>query len=179
VHKIIAVLTLTSVMLGSVAVNAGAQQNGIVIENNGVSESSSAAGADNVQISRAPGNSSSTDGAGISNEAGYLVKEEKNRERKDRGNRNNTEELAAAPAEEPVAAPADETYDAYAEGGEWFDPAAAPQEVPAESTEQSNLPIQLPNTGSGNSAPLPLDTAVAGLLVVLAGGAVLSRRRLA
>src|SRR5215211_9524408 len=101
------------------AMPSAAQQNGVVIQNNGVDSSDSAAGADNVQISNNPGNGQSLSGGGLNNETG----EAKDRDRKDRGARNNAD---AAPAEEyaapvdeyaaPVdeyAAPAEEEYQAY------------------------------------------------------------------
>src|SRR3954462_1586859 len=80
---------------------SAAQQNGVIIQNNGVDSADSAAGADNVRISNNPGNGQTLSGGGQNNEIGTVEKE---RNRKDRGARDNAE---AAPAEEYVA-PAEE-----------------------------------------------------------------------
>ena len=105
---------------------SAAQQNGVVIQNNGVDSSDSAAGADNVRISNNPGNGQSLSGGGPNNETG----EAKDRNRKDRGARNNAE---AAPAEEN-AAPAESmpprpkvTTQAYADEG-YVEPVPAVEE---------------------------------------------------
>ena len=91
---------LAAVLLTGWAMPSAAQQNGVVIQNNGVDSADSAAGADNVRISNNPGSGASLSGGGLNNETG----EAKERNRKDRGARNNAE---AAPAEE-YAAPAEE-----------------------------------------------------------------------
>src|SRR5829696_6879689 len=91
---------------------ATAQQNGVVIQNNGVDSSDSAAGADNVHISNSPGSGRSLSGGGLNNGTG----EAKERNRKDRGARNNAE---AVPAEQSAesAAPSEEDYQAYFDKG--------------------------------------------------------------
>src|SRR5688500_2492090 len=93
---------LAMALLTGWSMPSAAQQNGVVIQNNGVESSDSAAGADNVRISNAPGSGASLSGGGLNNETG----EAKERHRKDRGARNNAE---AAPAEEYVA-PAEGDY---------------------------------------------------------------------
>ena len=71
---------VAAVLLTGWAVPSAAQQNGIVIQNNGVDSSDSAAGADNVRISNNPGNGRSLSGGGLNNEIGTT----KERNRKDR-----------------------------------------------------------------------------------------------
>jgi LPXTG-motif cell wall-anchored protein len=173
-RRAMAILALTGALCGWWALPVGAQQNGIVIENNGVDNSNSAAGADNVRISRADGNSSSNNGAGANNETANVVNE-KNRARKDRGDRNNADELAA-PAEEAPAAPAEGDYQAYTDDSGYADPAAAAQEEVAQPAGQSNLPIKLPNTGVGDTPSLPLAAMAAALLAMALGGVSLKRR---
>jgi hypothetical protein len=172
-RRTIVALAIAGALAGSWAMPSVAQD-GIVIQNNGVNNTDSAAGADNVNVSLAAGNSSSTNGPGANNEAGQLVREEKDRTRKDRGNRNNTEELAA-PVEEG-AVPAEGDLQAYAEGEEWVEP--APQELVAEQAQDANASVlQLPNTGVGGDLSLPLYMILAGGAAVAAlGGARLSRR---
>ena len=92
-------LALASALLGGWVLPASAQSNGLVIQNNGVDSTNSAAGADNVRISRAPGKSSSNNGGGAGNQEKRAVREPK--DRKDRGNRNNGG--GAAPADETAA----------------------------------------------------------------------------
>src|SRR4051794_4212441 len=109
-----------------------AQQNGVYIENNGVDSSNSAAGADNVRISRSPGNSNSNNGAGANNEVRTTTRAEK--ARKDRGDRNGGGG-DAAPVADDAAAPAGDDYQAYAEptgndeSAVAAQPEAAPQDV--------------------------------------------------
>lgn len=158
---------------GVVLAPAGAQE-GIVIENNGVSNSDSARGADNVNISRNDGNSSSNNGAGANNEVRRVDKEP--RERKDRGNRNND-----GGGGEAAAAPAEGDYQAYTEGEEWVDPAAGQGEyvatAPVEDAVQMTAPIQLPNTGSGaRNDALPFALIGAGLAVAVLGTEAVRRR---
>jgi hypothetical protein len=154
---------------------AAAQDNGLVIQNNGVNSSDSAAGADNVQISRAPGNSSSSNGAGMNNEIATVEKAPKERNRKDR----DRTAVDAAP-EEAYVPPAEGEYDAYADGSEWVDPAAgemaaAPEELSPQAVDP-NLPVQLPNTGAGAGGMTPFFAIVAGIAAAGFGVLGLSRR---
>jgi hypothetical protein len=154
---------------------SAAQQNGVVIQNNGVDSRDSAAGADNVRISNAPGSGASLSGGGLNNETG----EGKERNRKDRSARNNAE---AAPAEEYVApteeyvAPAEGDYQAYAE--EYVEPVPAVEEsVVDPSTQQSTQQVlKLPSTGVGFTGSMPL--AAAGLAALALGAGSLGRRLL-
>jgi hypothetical protein len=150
---------------------SAAQQNGVVIQNNGVDSSDSAAGADNVRISNAPGSGSSLSGGGLNNE----TVEGKERNRKDRGARNNAEAAApeeyVAPAEEYVA-PAEGEYQAYAE--EYVEPVPAVEESVVDPSTQQVL--KLPSTGAGFASSMPM--AVAAALAALAFGAGSLRRRL-
>ena len=57
-RSIIAAALAVALLIGW-AMPSLAQQNGVVIQNNGVDSSDSAAGADNVQISNAPGSGAS------------------------------------------------------------------------------------------------------------------------
>ncbi len=165
-------LAVSMLMVGAALAPVAAQQ-GIVIENNGVDNSDSARGADRVNISRASGASSTTDGAGVNNESGRVVRD-KNRERKDRDSRNSNGG-EPAPAETLDAAPVDGEYQPYTEDGAWIEPVAEPEVLaPDSSTSDPNLPIQLPNTGVGGSWSLA--SIVAGVLSILM--AVISRRRL-
>jgi hypothetical protein len=178
-RKAIVAVALAGAMFGGLALPMAAQD-GIVIQNNGVDNTNSAAGASNVNISRAAGNSSSTNGAGVNNDAGMVVKE-KNRNRKDREARNNNGGGDEIPADAVEAAPAEGDYQAYNEGGEWVDPAAAPQEMIAEPAAQPldpNLPVKLPNTGAGPSGGLPLAWIAAAVSAAAGAGAGLRRRLL-
>ena len=55
---------LAVALLAGWCMPSAAQQNGVVIQNNGVDSSDSAAGADNVRISNSPGNGRSLSGGG-------------------------------------------------------------------------------------------------------------------
>src|SRR5918998_673971 len=135
---------LAVALLAGWSMPSAAQQNGVVIQNNGVDSSDSAAGADNVRISNSPGAGTSLSGGGLNNTTG----EAKDRDRKDRGARNNAE---AAPAEEYVApaeeyvAPAEGDYQAYAE--EHVEPVPAVDASGADPASQQVL--KLPSTGAG------------------------------
>jgi hypothetical protein len=169
-RSIIAAVAAAALLTGW-AMPSAAQQNGIVIQNNGVSSTDSAAGADNVRISHNPGAGTSLSGGGLNNTTG----EAKDRDRKDRAARNNAE---AAPAEEYVApaeeyvAPAEGDYQAYAE--EYVEPVPAVDASAADPSAQQVL--KLPSTGVGFASSLPL--AAAAGAVALALGATSLRRRL-
>ena len=170
-RSIIAALTAALLLTGW-AMPSAAQQNGIVIQNNGVSSTDSAAGADNVRISNNPGAGTSLSGGGLNNATG----EAKERDRKDRGARNNAEaapaEEYAAPAEEYVA-PAEGDYQAY--GEEYVEPVpAADASVADPSTQQV---LKLPSTGAGDASSMPL-TAAAGVAGLVLGAMSLRRRLL-
>ncbi|MCA9880582.1 MAG: hypothetical protein KC442_22455 [Thermomicrobiales bacterium] len=179
-RKILVTAALAGLMLAGGALTADAQD-GIVIQNNGVDSSQSAAGADNVNISRSNGNSASNNGAGANNEVRTLNREEKKRDRKDRSNRT-SDEVADAPVDSGEWAPEDTgTYDAYAEEStDWTEPVAAPVDMAAEvqpAPESSgNLPIQLPNTGAGIDEAMPLAAFAAGVFSA-AFGSMSWRRR--
>ncbi|MBW3632767.1 MAG: hypothetical protein KY456_07045, partial [Chloroflexi bacterium] len=144
-------LAIAGVVLAACAVPSAAQD-GIVIQNNGVDSSDSAAGADSVRISNNPGNGAALSAAGANNEIGTGVKE---RNRKDRGARNNAE---AAPAEEYVApaeeyvAPAEGEYQAYTDAGEYVEPVAAPEQTAVDTTTQQQQVLRLPSTGVGDAS---------------------------
>jgi hypothetical protein len=161
------------VLLTGWAMPSAAQQNGIVIQNNGVDSSDSAAGADNVRISNNPGAGTSLSGGGLNNATG----EAKERNRKDRGARNNAEaapaEEYAAPAEEYVA-PAEGDYQAYAE--EYVEPVPAVEEAVVDTSAQQEQVLKLPSTGAGLASSMPL--AAAAGIAGLALGAMSLRRRL-
>ena len=162
---------VAAALLASWAMPSAAQQNGIVIQNNGVDSSDSAAGADNVRISNNPGNGQSLSGGGLNNEIGT----NKDRNRKDRGARNSAE---AAPAEEVAAAdefvpPAEGDYQAYADEG-YVEPVPAVEESIDSSSQQV---LKLPSTGAGMETSMPLAVA-AGLAALALGATSLRRRRL-
>ena len=88
---------------------------------------------------------------------------------KDRGARNSGEAapVEAAPVEAaPVeAAPAEGELQAYSEGEQYVDPAAAPAAAPAEvaqPVEAEPVTLQLPNTGTGFESGMPLAAVWAG-----------------
>jgi LPXTG-motif cell wall-anchored protein len=151
---------------------SAAQQNGVVIQNNGVDSSDSAAGADNVHISNSPGDGHSMSGGGANNGTG----EANERNRKDRGARDNGEaapaEQSAAPAEE-FAAPVEGDYQAYGDEGA-VEPAPAVAESAGDPSTQPVL--KLPSTGSGFTSSLPLAAAMG--MAALALAAMSARRRL-
>lgn len=153
---------------------SAAQQNGIVIQNNGVDSSDSAAGADNVRISNNPGNGRSLSGGGLNNEIGTT----KERNRKDRGARNNAEaapaEEYAAPAEEYVP-PAEGDYQAYADEG-YVEPVPAVDKSLDVPTQQEQV-LKLPSTGTGSMSAMPY-AAAAGVAALALGATTLRRRRL-
>ena len=180
-RKLLVTAALAGVLMGGGLMSVSAQE-GIVIQNNGVDSSHSAAGADNVNISQANGNSASNNGSGANNEVRTLNREERTRDRKDRSERT-SDEVADVPAEGETWVPEDTgTYDAYAEDGtDWTDPVTAPVEMAAEvqpaPVATGNLPIQLPNTGSGIEESFPLEAFAAGALSA-ACGSISWRRRL-
>lgn len=163
---------VAAVLLAGWAMPSTAQQNGVVIQNNGVDSSDSAAGADSVRVSNNPGNGQSLSGGGVNNEIGTT----KERNRKDKGERNNAD---AAPAEEyaaPVdeyAAPAEGDYQAYADEG-YAEPVPEVDTNVADASAQQVL--KLPSTGTGFTSSMPL--AAAAGVVALALGATSLRRRL-
>lgn len=180
-RKILVTAALAGALLGGAGLTASAQE-GIVIQNNGVDSSHSAAGADNVNISRADGNSASNNGAGANNEVRTLNREERTRDRKDRSDRTSDEVAEVAPDGGEWVPDDTGTYDAYAEDGtDWTEPVTAPVEMAAEvqpaPESTGNLPIQLPNTGAGIEESLPLAAFAAGALSA-ALGSVSWRRRL-
>ena len=163
---------VTAALLTGWAMPATAQQNGVVIQNNGVDSSDSAAGADNVQISNSPGSGRTSSGGGLNNTTG----EAKDRNRNDRGARNNAE---AAPVEEYAAAgdgyvpPAEGDYSASGEEG-YVEPVPAVEESVDGSSGQV---LKLPSTGAGIETSMPL-AAAAGLAALALGATSLRRRRL-
>ncbi|MCA9877041.1 MAG: hypothetical protein KC442_04655 [Thermomicrobiales bacterium] len=171
------------VLLGSGTMSSSAQD-GIVIQNNGVDSSHSAAGADNVNISRADGNSASNNGSGANNEVRTVNREERNRNRKDRSERTSDEVSDVAPAEGGEWVPEDSgAYEAYAdESSDWTEPVAAPENLVAEvqpaPDPSGTLPIQLPNTGTGLEDTLPLAAFAAGIFAAASGTESLRRRLL-
>jgi LPXTG-motif cell wall-anchored protein len=166
-RSIIATVVAGALLTGW-AIPSAAQQNGVVIQNNGVDSSDSAAGADNVRISNSPGNGRSLSGGGLNNEIGTT----KERNRKDRGARNNAE---AAPAEEYVP-PAEGEYQAYADEG-YVEPVPAVEESVAVPAQQDQV-LKLPSTGTGSESAMPF-AAAAGLAALALGTMNLRRRRLA
>ena len=154
---------VAAVLLTGWAMPATAQQNGVVIQNNGVDSSDSAAGADNVHISNSPGSGRSASGGGQNNSTGPA----RDRDRKDRGARNTAE---AAPVEE------------YAAAGDGYVPPAEGDFLPAPAVDESvdsssGQVLKLPSTGSGIESSMPL-AAAAGLAALALGATSLRRRRL-
>ena len=172
-RRTIAAMTLAAALLAGWTMPAAAQQNGIVIQNNGVDSSNSAAGADNVNISYNPGNAGTASGGGLNNETGTAVRE---RDRKDRDARKSAEaapvEEYVAPAEEYVA-PAEGDYQAYADPGEYVEPAPAPDANVGDASAQQVL--KLPSTGIGSEASMPLAAVVTGIAGLALGFTSLRR----
>jgi LPXTG-motif cell wall-anchored protein len=160
---------LAVALLTAWAMPSAAQQNGVVIQNNGVDSSDSAAGADNVHISNSPGSGRSLSGGGLNNG----TSEAKERNRKDRGARNNAE---AAPAEQSAesAAPAEEDYQAYADEG-YVEPDPAVEASVVDPATQHVL--KLPSTGAGFTSLMPLAAAL-GTAALALGAMGLRRRQL-
>lgn len=180
-RRIFVTAALAGALLGGGLLSASAQD-GIVIQNNGVDSSHSAAGADNVNISEASGNSASNNSSGANNEVRTLNREERTRDRKDRSERSSDDVAEAAPEGGEWVPEDTGTYDAYAEEGtDWTEPVAAPVELAAEvqpaPDSSGNLPIQLPNTGAGIEEAVPLAAFAAGALSA-ASGSLSWRRRL-
>jgi LPXTG-motif cell wall-anchored protein len=172
-------VTLAGALLTGWALPAAAQQNGIVIQNNGVDSTDSAAGADNVRISNNPGNAQGSSAGGVNNETVRAVREPRERVRKDRGARNSGEAAPVEAAPVEAAAPAEGDLQAYSEGEQSVDPAAAPAAAPAEvaqPVEAEPVTLQLPNTGSGSESGMPLAAALAGMAAAASGVASLRRR---
>jgi hypothetical protein len=94
----------------------------------------------------------------------------KDRNRKDRGARNNAE---AAPAEEYVP-PAEGDYQAYADEG-YVEPVPVAEEVVADVSTQQQV-LKLPSTGAGFASSMPFAAAAGAAAVAL--GATSLRRRL-
>ncbi|MGH2615282.1 MAG: LPXTG cell wall anchor domain-containing protein [Thermomicrobiales bacterium] len=167
-------VALAGALLTGWALPTAAQQNGIVIQNNGVDSTDSAAGADNVRISNNPGNAQGSSGGGVNNETLRADRAPRERDRKDRGARNSGE---AAPVENaPVeAAPAEGDLQAFSEGEQYVDPAAAPAAV-ADPAEAESVTLQLPNTGTGVENGMPVLAALAGMAALMSGVTSLKRR---
>jgi hypothetical protein len=171
-------LALAGVVLAACAVPLAARQDGIVIQNNGVDSTDSATGADGVRISNSSGNGQALSAAGANNEIGTVARE---RQRKDRGARNNVE---AAPAEEYVApaeeyvAPAEGDYQAYTDAGEYVEPVAAPEQTAIDTSTEQQLVLKLPSTGVGDPESLPLTAAAVGFAAAALGTFGLRRRHI-
>lgn len=171
-RRSIVAAVLAAVLVTGWAMPGAAQQSGVVIQNNGVDSSDSAAGADNVRISNSPGSGSSASGGGLNNATGTA----KDRNRKDRGARNNAE---AAPVEEYAASgdgyvpPAEGDYLASGQEG-YAEPVPAVEESVDSSSDQV---LKLPSTGAGIEASMPA-AAAAGLGALALGAMSLRRRRL-
>ena len=170
-RSIIAAVVAAALLTGW-AMPSAAQQNGVVIQNNGVDSSNSAAGADNVRISNNPGNGRTSSGGGLNNSTATG----KDRNRKDRSARNNAE---AAPVEDYAAGddyvpPAEGDYQAAGDQG-YVEPAPVVEESAVASSSQNV--VKLPSTGSGTESSLSL-AAAAGLAALAFGAASLRRRRL-
>ena len=165
-RRTIIALALTGTLVSGWALPVEAQQDGIIIQNNGVDSYDTAAGESNVRISQNPGNSTAMESVGLNNEVAVGERAPRNRDRK---NRDNAEEMAA-PVE---AAPVDAGYDAYA------DPNAVHAEGYAEAVPQEEVaqaaPIKLPNTGVGGMT-LPLASIAAALAAAACGAASVRRR---
>ena len=169
------VATLAGVLLAGWGLPAGAQTNGIVIQNNGVNNSDSAAGADNVRISNNPGAGQASSGGGVNNETARASREPKERNRGERRAGNGVEGGGeAAPVE--AAAPAEGDLQGFAEGGEYVDPAAAPVEA-LQPAEVEPVALQLPNTGTGMNASAAM-VLVAAFASLAAGAGSLRLRQL-
>jgi hypothetical protein len=166
---------LAGALLAGFGLPVGAQQNGIVIQNNGVDSSNSAAGADNVRISNSPGAGQASSGGGVNNETARAVREPKDRDRGERRAQNNAEGGGgeAAPVE-AAAAPAEGDLQGFSEGGEYVEPATAPLEAP-QPADAEPVTLQLPNTGTGVGQTLPL-AVLAGLAAIFAGAGSQWRR---
>jgi hypothetical protein len=185
-------LAMASSLMWFWVVPSIAQESGVYIQNNGVDSSNSAAGADNVRISRNPGNSASNNGAGVNNQELNVVRPE--RVRKDRGDRNGGGEAApvadegaapvydeaAAPVYDEAAAPAGDDFQAYSdtsgydEGTGAAAPVAAPQEVRG-PVDPSRI-VKLPSTGTGAGDAAPLAILAAGIAALGLGVTRLRRQ---
>ena len=167
--RVVIGLAIASALMWFWVVPGIAQENGVYIQNNGVDSSNSAAGADNVRISRNPGNSASNNGAGANNEERHAVRAEK--ARKDRGDRKGGGE--AAPVAEDVAAPAGDDFQAYAEptgydeGTAYEEPVAAPQDV--QGPVDPSAIVKLPSVGVGARDTVPLAALAAGIAAAVLG----------
>jgi hypothetical protein len=180
VRTLFVTAALAGALLGGGLLNASAQD-GIVIQNNGVSNSDSAAGADNVNISQANGNSASNNGSGVNNEVRTLDREERTRDRRDRSESPSDEVAEVAPTGEEWVPEETGTYDAYAvESTEWTEPVPDPVAIGAEvqpaPDSGGTLPIQLPNTGAGLEEAMPVAALAAGAISAACGSLTWRRR---
>jgi LPXTG cell wall anchor motif len=175
VRRSIIAAVVAAALVAGWSIPSSAQENGVVIQNNGVDSSDSAAGADNVRISNNPGNGKSSSGGGLNNNTGTA----KERKRKDRGADNNAEaapvEEYAAPVDEYVP-PAEGDYQAYADEG-YVEPAPAVSESVADVSTEPDQVLKLPSTGAGGETSMPF-AAAAGLVSLALGATSLKRRRL-
>ena len=168
-RRSIIAFALAGAVVGGWALPAAAQQNGLVIENNGIDNSNSAAGADNVQISRNPGSSQSANGGGAGNQELRAIREPKEKKGKDKSGRNVDEGAA------PEAAPAEGDLEAYA-GDTGYVP--EPEYIAPEGvTDSSEAPVKLPNTGLGVGISFPFAALAAGLAAAAFGVAGVRRRQ--
>jgi hypothetical protein len=157
----LAIAALVGAAIG-VPARAGAQSNSLIIQNDGVSQSNSAAGASNTTVRPV---------------VNKTEKAQKDKTRNpNRGQRNDNANPDnggdnAAPAE-PAAAPADQG--AADQGASNF----APEETAptSDATGSETAPIKLPNTGAGDPADLGLAAGLAALSTIAAAAAVAVRR---
>src|SRR5688500_12746570 len=98
-RRSIVALALAGTLLSGWLVPAAAQEQGIVIQNNGVDSADSAAGVSNTRISNNPGAGQANNAPGGGNEVRRTNREERNREKRDRGGGGGGGE--AAPVEAP------------------------------------------------------------------------------
>ena len=172
-RRLIAAAALAAALLAGWGMPTAAQTNGIVIQNNGVDSSDSAAGSDNVRISNNPGAGQASSGGGVNNETARAERAPRERDRGDRQDRDNAGGGEAAPMD-AAAAPAEGELQAYTDGGEYVDPAAAPVAAP-QPAEAEPVALQLPNTGVGVGETSAL-AILAGAAALAAGAGSLRQR---
>jgi hypothetical protein len=167
-RRYIAAAALAGALLAGWGMPTDAQTNGIVIQNNGVDNSDSAAGSDNVHISNNPGAGQASSGGGMNNETARANRAPRDRDRGERRAQDNGGGGEAAPLE--AAAPAEGDLQGFADGGEYVDPAAAPVTAP-QPADAEPVALQLPNTGTGTGAGQTTLLALLAAVAALASGA--------
>lgn len=161
-RQAVGALTIAALVGGAIGAPApaGAQSNTLIIQNDGVSQSNSAAGASNTTVRP------------VVNRTEKAQKDKTRNPNRGQRNDNANPDNGGNAAPAPAAAPADQG--AGDQGVSNF----APQETAptSDAAGSETAPIKLPNTGAGDPVDLGLAAGLAALSTIAAAAAVAARR---